>query len=824
MTTSQITFSVDGMTCASCVGRVEKALLKVDGATDASVNLATGKVSVSFDPGLTGPQPFVEAVHGAGYETPAEKAEIGVGGMSCAACVGRVEKVISKVPGASDAAVNLATGRAAFSLLPGVATIEQVAAAVAKAGFKPEIGPQSRDSEKAAADAGEAAKLKQAVTFAALFTVPLVVVAMGRHLPGGADAFHALFPEVVWGWVELLLATPVLVFAGRRFFRTGWTEISHLNPGMNSLVMIGSSAAFAYSLLALLFPGIFPEGTAKLYFEASGVIVTLILVGRYLEAMAKGRTSSAIRALVSLQAKTALVRRNGEMVEVDIDAVVSGDSVVVRPGYRLPVDGVITEGHGRIDESMITGEPVPVAKGVGDEVVGGTINGNQSFVFEATRVGAETVLSQIIRMVEEAQAGKPPIQRVADKIAGIFVPVVMLVAIATFVGWLFLGPQPALAFAFVASVSVLLIACPCAMGLATPTAIMVGTGRGAEMGVLIRQGAALEALARVDTIVLDKTGTVTAGRPEMTDFETLAGDSGLDDEQILGFVAAAETRSEHPVGSAIVTAAKERGLALSEPGMVMADPGYGIEARIDGRTVNVGSARYFKKLKIDADAAAALVEQFATQGKTPVLAAVDQKIVAVAAVSDPPKAGSRDAIGTLRSKGFGVAMMTGDVAGTAAAIAAEVGIEETLSELLPDQKAAEIQRLQGEGRRVAFVGDGINDAPALAQADVGIAIGTGTDVAIETADVILMSGELGGIVNAVGLARRTLRTIRFNFLWAYAYNVALIPVAAGLLYPVFGVLLNPMMAAAAMSVSSLFVLGNSLRLRRIGIDGGSHLR
>lgn len=745
---------------------------------------------------------------------------INVDGMSCAACVGRVERVISKVPGVSGVAVNLATGKASFSLAPGLASIEQVASAISKAGFRPVIAGQNRDGEQeqgAAREALEVKAVKQAVVFAALFTVPLVMIAMGRHLPGTAGAYHALFPEIVWGWAEFLLATPVLFFAGRRFFRSGWTEIRHLNPGMNSLVMIGSSAAYAYSSLALLVPGIFPEGTAKLYFEAAGVIVTLILVGRYLEAVAKGRTSSAIRTLMQLQAKTARIRRDGEMIEIDIDDVAVGDFVIVRPGDRVPVDGVVTEGRSHVDESMITGEPVPVAKGIGDEVVGGTINGVESFVFRATRVGAETVLSQIIRLVEEAQAGKPPIQRIADKIAGIFVPVVMVVALAAFLAWLVLGPQPALGFAFVAAVSILLIACPCAMGLATPTAIMVGTGRGAEMGVLIRQGAALEALARVDTIVLDKTGTVTEGHPKMTDFERLEGKGGLSSDEILMLVAAAESKSEHPIASAVVSEAKERGLSLPEPDFARAEPGYGIEAGFGDRAVNVGSVRYLEKLGVDVAVAGQRAAEFAAQGKTPILAAVDKKAVAVAAVSDPPKTGSRDAIRDLKSRGFGIAMMTGDIAATADAIAEQVGIEETIAELLPDQKASEIQRLQSEGRCVAFVGDGINDAPALAQADVGIAIGTGTDVAIETADVILMSGELGGIVNAATLARRTLRTIRFNFLWAYAYNVALIPVAAGLLYPFFGLLLNPMMAAAAMSVSSLFVVGNSLRLRRAAL-------
>jgi len=810
----RIAFRVEGMNCASCVKRVETALTRVPGASEAAVNLATGKVNVTFDPSQAKAADLVQAVEKAGYEPAAEHTEIKVDGMSCASCVSRVERVVKKVPGVLDASVNLATGKAAFTYLAGVADIPAVAEAIRKAGFEPGEGPADRsaasEDEAAEAQAKEAAALRRSLVFAAVFTVPLVIVAMGRHIPGVDAAYLSLLPERAWGWIEFLLATPVQIYAGRRFYRTGWTEISHLNPGMNSLVMLGSSAAYFYSVAALLVPGIFPAGTAKFYFEAAGVIVTLILVGRYLEAVAKGRTSAAIRTLMKLQARTARVRRDGDEIEVPVDDVRPGDVVLVRPGERIPVDGRVVEGSSYVDESMITGEPVPAEKGAGDEVVGGTVNGNGAFAFEATRVGAETVLSQIIRMVEEAQGSKPPIQRVADKIAGIFVPAVMAAALVTFVIWLALGPSPALSFAFVAAVSVLLIACPCAMGLATPTAIMVGTGKGAEMGVLIRQGAALEGLARIDTVVLDKTGTLTEGHPEMTDFQVL---NGVDEEEALRLVAAAEGQSEHPIAQAIRRAAEARGLKLPDVGSFAAEPGYGIETRVDGHAVNVGADRYMKKLGLDLGDAAKTAEDFAGQAKTPLFAAVDGKLAAVIAVADPVKEGSQEAISSLHELGLTVAMLTGDNSHTADAVAAKLGIDRVVAEVLPDQKAAEIKRLQGEGRAVAFAGDGINDAPALAQADVGMAIGTGTDVAIETGEVILMSGDLRGIVNAVALARRTLKTIRYNFLWAYAYNVALIPVAAGALFPVFGLLLNPMMAAAAMSASSLFVLGNSLRLR-----------
>jgi len=529
-----------------------------------------------------------------------------------------------------------------------------------------------------------------------------------------------------------------------------------------------------------------------------------------MEARAKGRTSAAIEKLMKLQADTARVLRDGETVELPIDQVVPGDQIQVRPGERIPVDGDLLEGSSWVDESMITGEPLPVQKAAGDQVVGGTVNDKGAFVMEARSVGADTVLARIIKMVEEAQASKPAIQQLADRIASVFVPIVMAVALLTFLAWLLVGPTPALSYAFVAAVSVLVIACPCAMGLATPTAIMVGTGRAAELGTLFRQGTAMEGLARVQRMVLDKTGTLTLGRPELTDLRVVEGQ----EDELLALVAAAEDSSEHPIAQAIVAAARQRGLRWERPERFEAVPGFGLEAVVAGRLVQVGADRYMQRLGLDLGALEQEALALADLGRSPLYAAVDGELAAVLAVADPLKEGSREAVARLQSMGIQVAMLTGDNERTALAVAAQVGIAQVLAEVLPEDKAAEVQRLQSDGLAVGFVGDGINDAPALALADVGVAIGTGTDIAIESGDVILMSGDLRALVNAVALSRGTLRTIRQNFFWAYAYNVALIPVAAGVLYPLLHLLLNPMLAAAAMSVSSLLVVGNSLRLRR----------
>jgi P-type Cu+ transporter len=811
----KLNISIQGMTCASCVARVEKALNRTPGVAQATVNLATEKAAIEFDPGQTGMGDLLQVVREAGYEPRTEAVDLGVSGMTCASCSGRVERVLRKLPGVVDASVNLSMERAHISYLPDSVTLADVKAAIQDTGYTPKdlekaAGPV-QDSERAEREA-EVAGLRRVVVVAALFTVPLFVVAMVRMIPVVGEAIGDILPHRSWMIIELILATPVLFWAGRRFYRSGFAEMRHLSPGMNSLVVLGASAAYGYSLLALLAPHVFPEGTANSYFEAAAVIVTLILLGRLLEATAKGRTSEAIKKLMRLAPKTARVVRDGQEVEIPIEEVRQGDVIQVRPGERIPVDGAVVEGSSFVDESMVTGEPVPVRKEAGAEVVGGTVNKTGAFRFTATRVGKDTVLARIIQMVEEAQSSKPAIQRLADKIASVFVPVVMAVAAVTFVVWLLFGPNPALSFAFVAAVSVLLIACPCAIGLATPTAIMVGTGKGAELGVLFRKGTALETLAKVDVVVMDKTGTLTLGQPELTDFTTV-GTFAEREEEVLALTAAVENQSEHPIAEAIVRAARDKGLELPAVEEFQAEPGFGIEAMVAGRSVRVGADRYLRKLGVFLTGTEAMAEELAAQAKTPLYVAIDNQLAAVIAVADPLKEGSREAVAALHGMGLRVAMLTGDNRGTAEAIAAQAGIDRVLAEVLPDQKADEVRRLQEEGAAVAFVGDGINDAPALARADVGIAIGTGTEIAMEAGDVILMSGDLRGIVNATGLSKQTLKTIKYNFFWAYAYNVALIPLAAGVFYPWLGMLLNPMLAAGAMSVSSLFVVTNSLRLR-----------
>ncbi|OKB68296.1 copper-translocating P-type ATPase [Serratia marcescens] len=810
----RLSLPVEGMTCASCVGRVERALNAVPGVQAATVNLATERADVTFSRDAD-PQAAVRAIADAGYAVREESAEFAIENMTCASCVGRVEKALAQVSGVLEATVNLATERARVRYLAGAVSTEDLEAAVTRAGYTPRrlsadiANAAERDAERRE---NEARALRRALLAATLLTLPVFLLEMGSHLiPAVHDwVMHTLGEQTSWH-IQFALTTLVLLGPGLRFFRKGIPALLRGAPDMNSLVSVGTAAAYGYSLVATFAPAVLPQGTANVYFEAAAVIVTLILLGRMLEARAKGRTSQAIKRLVNLQPKTARVERGGETVEIPLAQVVAGDVVFVRPGEKIAVDGDVVAGASYVDESMITGEPLPVSKNVGAEVVGGTINKNGAFSFRATKVGANTVLAQIIRLVEEAQGSKLPIQALVDKVTMWFVPAVMAAAVLTFLVWLLFGPTPALTFALVNAVAVLIIACPCAMGLATPTSIMVGTGRAAELGVLFRKGEALQALRDVSVIALDKTGTLTKGRPELTD---LVPADGFAYDDVLALVAAVETRSEHPIAEALVTAAKQRNLTLAAIDSFTATPGFGVSATIGGRTVSVGADRFMTRLGLDATSFQSVAERLGAQGKSPLYAAVDGRLAAVIAVADPIKETTPEAIQALHALGLKVAMITGDNAATAAAIARQLGIDDVAAEVLPDGKVAALKSFRSQGAHVAFVGDGINDAPALAEADVGLAIGTGTDVAIEAADVVLMSGDLRGVPNAIALSQATIRNIKQNLFWAFAYNAVLIPVAAGALYPLNGTLLSPIFAAAAMALSSIFVLGNALRLKR----------
>jgi len=822
--TTRLSLPVEGMTCASCVGRVERALKAVPGVQTATVNLATERADITFGD-RADPQAAVGAIESAGYAVREETTELGIEDMTCASCVGRVEKALRQIPGVSEANVNLATERARVRHSAGIVTTAMLEAAVEQAGYKARrlsAATASSDVQDSERRENEARGLRRSLLIAALLTLPVFVLEMGSHLiPAMHHWVLGVLGEQRNGYLQFVLTTLVLFGPGLRFFRKGVPALLRGAPDMNSLVSVGTAAAYGYSVVATFIPQVLPQGTANIYFEAAAVIVTLILLGRTLEARAKGRTSQAIKRLVGLQAKTARVERNGETLEIPLDQVTTGDVVFVRPGEKIPVDGQVVEGASYVDESMITGEPVPVSKGVGAEVVGGTINKTGAFSFRVTKVGANTVLAQIIRLVEEAQGSKLPIQALVDKVTLWFVPAVMAAAALTFLIWLIFGPTPALTFALVNAVAVLIIACPCAMGLATPTSIMVGTGRAAELGVLFRKGEALQALRDVSVIALDKTGTLTKGRPELTD---LVPAEGFDYDEVLALVAAVETRSEHPIAEAIVAAAKQRDIKIAAIEAFDATPGFGVSAKVSGRTVSVGADRFMTQLGLDVASFLPAAQRLGEQGKSPLYAAIDGRLAAVIAVADPIKETTPEAIKALHALGLKVAMITGDNAATASAIARQLGIDEVAAEVLPDGKVAALKQFRSHGARVAFVGDGINDAPALAEADVGLAIGTGTDVAIEAADVVLMSGDLRGVANAIALSQATIRNIKQNLFWAFAYNAVLIPVAAGMLYPINGTLLSPIFAAAAMALSSVFVLGNALRLKRFQAPMGIESR
>ena len=740
--------------------------------------------------------------------------ELSVEGMTCASCVGRVERALKAVPGVHSATVNLATERATLQMAGDVGA-DALIAAIAKAGYdaKPlQAADHAADDAQTERQQHELHALQRDLITAAALALPVFVLEMGGHLiPGFHHLISQWLPQHTSWLLQWLLTSLVLAGPGRRFFSKGIPALLRGAPDMHSLVAVGTLAAYGYSVVATFAPALLPAGTVHVYFEAAAVIVVLILLGRYLEARAKGHTSAAIKRLVQLQAKTALVQQGGDWQEVPIADVRQGDAVQVRPGERIPVDGVVTAGDSFVDESMISGEPVPVHKLVGAQVVGGTVNQKGALTLQATQVGGDTVLAHIIRMVQQAQGSKLPIQAVVDRVTMWFVPAVMALAAITCVAWLALGPSPALGFALVNAVAVLIIACPCAMGLATPTSIMVATGRAAQLGVLMRKGEALQSLRDAKVVAVDKTGTLTEGKPALTDL-VLA--PGFERAAVLAVVAAVESQSEHPIAQAIVAAAKADGLPLAPLSQFESVTGYGVRARVGADQVAVGADRLMAKIGADVAVFADDTARLASEGKTPLYAAINGQLAAMLAVADPVKPTTRAAIDGLHALGLKVAMVTGDNRRTGEAIAQLLGIDEVVAEVLPSGKVDAVKRLRAEHGAVAYVGDGINDAPALAEADVGIAIGTGTDIAIESADVVLMGGDMRGVVTAIRLSRATMRNIHQNLFWAFAYNVALIPVAAGVLYPINGTLLSPVFAAGAMAMSSVFVLGNALRLRR----------
>ncbi|WP_244617846.1 heavy metal translocating P-type ATPase [Rhizobium sp. RU35A] len=828
---------VEGMSCASCVRRVEQAAAKVPGVASSAVNFATESLTVEPGEGFSAVL-LAEAIRKAGYEPKPEQLTLALQRVPTDAEAARLAAALAALPGV--VSVSPAPGAAqvtveAFgrdlsrslrAVVKGQGLAPQPAAPVAAGGHSALAQGNAQGHAKGEAGAAgphdhheeDAARLKRDLVVAVLLTLPLFVLEMGGHL-------YAPFHHWLMGTVDTrllhygyaALATAVIFGPGFRFLRTGLPALFRGHPEMNALVALGVLSAYAYSLVTTFAPHLLPAEARYVYFEAATVIVTLILAGRLMEARARGRTGAAIRRLLGLQARTARVERHGETVDLPAEAVEPGDVLIVRPGERIAVDGTVLDGASHVDESMMTGEPLPVEKKAGSAVVGGTINGTGSFRFRADRVGGDTLLAQIIRLVEQAQGTKLPIQAVVDRVTAWFVPAVMAISLLTFGIWLLLGPEPALPHALVAAVAVLIIACPCAMGLATPTSIMVGTGRAAERGVLFRKGDALQALQGVTMVVLDKTGTVTRGRPELTD---VAVAEGFDEDTVLSAVAAVEARSEHPVAEAILAAVQARGLAVPAASGIRAEAGYGIEAVVEGRRVAIGADRFMQRLGLSVAAFAERADGLGRAGRTPLYAAIDGQLAAILAVSDPLKPSSRTAIARLKALGLKVAMVSGDNALTASTVAAEVGIGEVVAEVLPAGKVDALKAFQARGERVAFVGDGINDAPALAAADVGLAIGTGTDVAIESADVVLSAGDLTAVVDAIAVSRATLANIRQNLFWAFGYNVALIPLAAGALYPAFGIQLSPMIGAGAMALSSVFVLTNALRLKTLDLSGG----
>jgi len=800
---------VTEMSCASCVLRVEQALLRIPGVTGAAVNLSQEKADLELDASVQAAT-LVQALDKAGYPARLEKVELSVSGMSCASCVARIEKALLSIPGMIRAQVNLASEHVLTDFISGTVSTAELIQTIRASGYDAVVLTDNLEEEHSRKTREQTA-LQRLLVFAAALTLPVFVIEMGAHLI--PDFHHWIMANIgqSLSWkIQFLLCTAVLFGPGRAFLSKGLPAIWRRAPDMNSLVATGALSAWGYSVIATFAGSWLPAGTEYVYYEAAAVIVTLILLGRFLEARAKGHTGDAIQKLLGLQAKTARLERDGDIVEVNIDTLQIGDVLHVRPGERIAVDGQVISGSSFVDESMLTGEALPVERKTDDIVVGGTLNKHGALRIRVSKIGKDTVLARIIQMVEQAQSAKLPIQALVDRVTSVFVPVVMTVAIVTVLVWLVFGPQPALSFALVNGVAVLIIACPCAMGLATPTSIMVGTGRAAELGVLFRKGQALQTLRDARVVALDKTGTLTNGKPELTDFVV---QNGFDADDTLSLLASIEHSSEHPIAEAIVRAAQKRQLPLYPVNKFVAVAGMGVRASVRGHDIFIGADRFLLQQGIMLDSVHSVSSALAEAGKTPLYAMIDGQLAAVIAVADTIKDGTPAAIRAFHALGLKVAMITGDNRNTANAIAAQLGIDEVMAEVLPQGKVEAVRALRERFGNIAFVGDGINDAPALAEADTGIAVGTGTDIAIESADVVLVGGDLKGVVNALAISKATIRNIRQNLFWAFAYNAALIPVAAGVLYPLNGTLLSPMLAAGAMAMSSIFVVGNALRLR-----------
>ena len=812
------TIKISGMTCAACAKRIEKAVGKLDGVSQASVNFATEKLSVEFDNQKLSTNEIKETIVKAGYgvieEEKKKTVTIPIGGMTCAACANRIEKALGKVEGISKASVNFATEKATVEYDPQITRLSAIKQVIEKTGYK-----ALSIEKKAAVDEDKLRKEKEIRTLwrkfivAAIFSAPLLYLAMVpmiSWLPFPIPSFlePMQFP-LIFALTQISLVIPVII-AGYKFYTVGYKALIQRSPNMDSLIAIGTTAAVIYSLYSTwqISIGKF-HAVEGLYFETAGVIITLILLGKSLEAVSKGKTSEAIKKLMGLAPKTAIVIHDDKEVEVPIDEVEIGDVILVKPGEKIPVDGEVIDGHTAIDESMLTGESIPIDKKAGDKVYAASINTNGMIHFKATKVGGDTALAQIIKLVEDAQGSKAPIAQMADIVSGYFVPIVVVIAVLAFAGWL-IGGQT-LVFALTIFISILVIACPCALGLATPTAIMVGTGKGAEYGILIKGGEALETTHKINTIVFDKTGTITEGKPEVTDIIAV---SGMERDRLLQIAASGEKGSEHPLGQAIVRGAEKKNLEFLKVEKFEAIPGHGIEVTIEGMNVLIGNRKLMDERDISLGELNIQSDRLANEGKTPMYVAVNNKISGIIAVADVVKESSAKAIKNLQSMGIEVAMITGDNRKTAEAIAKQVGINRVLAEVLPQDKSNEVKKLQAEGKKVAMVGDGINDAPALVQADIGMAIGSGTDVAMESADIVLMKSDLMDVPTAIHLSKSTIRNIKQNLFWAFGYNVAGIPIAAGVLYLFGGPLLNPIFAAAAMSLSSVSVLTNALRLKR----------